>query len=358
MAAAPVLIPLDQLRPHPDNPRLFERAEVVGQIAFQIGRVGGFDPAYALLVRPLGDAFQIVTGHHRLAAGRACGLDAVPCWVREMDDDEAFMALVLANSQSEFLPLERGLHALRSGTGVREYAHSIERAPSLVVRKRQAAEVFTQVNGDPGLLANKAKQLAEIRVASSWLWPALVARLMAEGWNVETTRGHASRLKDVPKPSTLADREEIAAAIAAGTFRPGDVARMIAAEQAASAKHALIVRPLDGGSYQIIAGHHPGRGRGSITLLGLRRRAGERKEAGSSCLPPARLEGNASSRKATLERVGRLGWVDPAAVIAGCDRLLCLRGRCRERSAWRYRFRDRSPSATPRSSGCAPAPAT
>jgi hypothetical protein len=39
MAAAPVLIPLDQLRPHPDNPRLFERAEVVGQIAFQIAAV-------------------------------------------------------------------------------------------------------------------------------------------------------------------------------------------------------------------------------------------------------------------------------------------------------------------------------
>jgi hypothetical protein len=74
----------------------------------------------------------------------AAGLEAVPCWVREMDDEEAFMALVLANSQSELLPLERGIHALKSGSGVREYARSIERAPSLVVRERQAAEVFTQ----------------------------------------------------------------------------------------------------------------------------------------------------------------------------------------------------------------------
>jgi ParB-like chromosome segregation protein Spo0J len=66
------------------------------------------------LVRPLGDAFQIVAGHHRKAAAGLAGLVTVPCWVREMDDEEAFMALVLANSQSELLPLERGMHALRA----------------------------------------------------------------------------------------------------------------------------------------------------------------------------------------------------------------------------------------------------
>ena len=37
---------------------------------------------------------------YRTAAARLAGLEAVPCWVREMTDDAAFMALVLANSQS------------------------------------------------------------------------------------------------------------------------------------------------------------------------------------------------------------------------------------------------------------------
>jgi len=87
----------------------------VAQTQAQIERAGEFDPAHALLVRPLviDDAFQIVAGHHRFAAARGAGLEAVPCWVREMDDDEAFMALVLANAQSELLPLERGIHALK-----------------------------------------------------------------------------------------------------------------------------------------------------------------------------------------------------------------------------------------------------
>jgi hypothetical protein len=39
-----------------------------------------------------------------------------------MSDDEAYMALVTSNAQSELSALERGLHALHSGMGMREYA--------------------------------------------------------------------------------------------------------------------------------------------------------------------------------------------------------------------------------------------
>ena len=36
----------------------------------------------------------------------------MPCWVREMSDEEAYMQLVLSNAQSELSPLEVGMHAL------------------------------------------------------------------------------------------------------------------------------------------------------------------------------------------------------------------------------------------------------
>ena len=41
-----------------------------------------------------------------------------------MTDEKAFMALVLANSQSELLPLERGIHALTSGLSIRAYTEA------------------------------------------------------------------------------------------------------------------------------------------------------------------------------------------------------------------------------------------
>jgi ParB-like chromosome segregation protein Spo0J len=162
-------------------------------------RERGFDAAHALLVRSLGDGFQILAGHHRAAAARAAGLDAVSCRVRAMDDDEAFMALVLANSQSELLPLERGLHALRSGLDVKAYAETVGRARTTVHQEVYAARVAQSVPHVRNELHDRTRHLAELHAAASWLWPALVARLIAEGWNVDTARGHAGRLKDAPE---------------------------------------------------------------------------------------------------------------------------------------------------------------
>jgi hypothetical protein len=165
-------------------------------------RAGGFDPAHALLVRAVGEGFQIVAGHHRAAAARAAGLKAVPCWVRAMDDDEAFIALVLANSQSELLPLERGMHALKAadkgrhgGNNLGQYATDTGRSIQTISREVQAAKVWAKFH--PGGNSNAfklppAKNPAELHAAVPWLWPALVAALIAEGWNVACTRSGAA----------------------------------------------------------------------------------------------------------------------------------------------------------------------
>jgi ParB-like chromosome segregation protein Spo0J len=186
------------------------------------------------LVRPLGDAFQIVAGHHRKAAVGLAGLVTVPCWVREMDDDEAFMALVLANSQSELLPLERGMHALKAteqgkhGKSVEAYAKACERKVSTVKQEVWAAKVAARAAISAVELVGYTRHLAEVHATPEWLWPALVARLIAEGWNVDTARGHAGRLKDLPRElPTWIDREALAQAIVDGTARSGDLARMV-----------------------------------------------------------------------------------------------------------------------------------
>jgi ParB-like chromosome segregation protein Spo0J len=59
---------------------------------------------------------------HRALAARKAGLTEVPCWVRELSDDDAYIALVLNNTQGELHALEIGRHALESGKDVRAYA--------------------------------------------------------------------------------------------------------------------------------------------------------------------------------------------------------------------------------------------
>jgi ParB-like chromosome segregation protein Spo0J len=50
-------------------------------------------------------------------AARRAGLAEIPCWVRDLDDNAAYMLLATSNSQSELTALERGMHcaAVRHG---------------------------------------------------------------------------------------------------------------------------------------------------------------------------------------------------------------------------------------------------
>jgi hypothetical protein len=107
----------------------------------------------------------------------------VPCWVRELDDDAAYMLLATSNAQSELTALERGLHALHATEkgkwqdSVLSYAKSVGRPERSVRNEVHAAEVLDTVPGefaDVGELSARFSQLVEIHAAPQWLWPALV----------------------------------------------------------------------------------------------------------------------------------------------------------------------------------------
>lgn len=214
---------LNTLAPHPNNPRLSPREEVVEQIAAQLH--GSMDEAYALIVRPFeGKKYQIVSGHHRLLAAKKAGLKEVPCWVREMTDTEAYMALVLSNAQSELHPLEIGLHALRSGKKIRDYAKETGIAERTLHDRVSAAKVADVVHMHNELI-DSWRNLAEIRHAPEWLWKALVTELQHQRWTVEATRQAVKSVAETPEPPVWTDHEKIAIALIAGTMRTADIAK-------------------------------------------------------------------------------------------------------------------------------------
>ena len=105
-------VPVVDLVPHPKNPRLRLREEVVSAIAEALKDSLRFEPRHALAVRQKGKKFEVISGHHRLEAAKVAGLETVPAWIVEMDDEQAYMALVEANNQGELAPLEIGIHLL------------------------------------------------------------------------------------------------------------------------------------------------------------------------------------------------------------------------------------------------------
>lgn len=206
-------IPIEQLFPHPDNPRLIYRQEIVDTIASSIAE-SGFRPEYALLVRPIENGFQIISGHTRHKAAQQAGAKILPCWVKELDDEAAFMELVLANNQGELSPLEYGMHVLKyvelseggrgKKGGLSEYARVVGKSDNTLRPYRDAANVvkvlnFTDVRG----VLDKANHLAAIHKAPEAEWQQLVELLIERDWSLKQTEAIVDAVKQIDIPDIL-----------------------------------------------------------------------------------------------------------------------------------------------------------
>ena len=188
-------IEIQKLQPHPQNPRVSVREDVVSAIAAQLA--DGFDPAHALIVRPVGNDFEIISGHHRHEAARRAGIEHVPCWVREMDDATAYMALATSNSQGELSPLELGMHALHcvglseggrgKKGGLSAYAEKVGKDTKTLRQCRDGAAVAEKVGVDPHLLQTKTQHLAAIHALPESCWQAAVEIMLDKGWTAKET---------------------------------------------------------------------------------------------------------------------------------------------------------------------------
>ena len=207
------LIPVSQLKPHPKNPRVSLRDDVVGAIAADLEERGHMEARHAITVRAVDDDYEIISGHHRHAAAVKAGLQGAPCWVVEMGDDEAYMALATSNNQGELAALEIGIHALEAvplekgvkGGGLAAYAKKIGKQKQHVSTYRKGAEVYRHVsttcNNDVTGCRDKAHHLGCIADEDRReLWPALVSALLSSGWSVADTEHWVGKVKEFDIP--------------------------------------------------------------------------------------------------------------------------------------------------------------
>jgi ParB/RepB/Spo0J family partition protein len=219
-------LPLHQLHPHPQNPRLSPRQDVVEQIAAQI--VDGFDAAHALIVRPLDiGGYQVISGHHRLEAAKQAGLSTLPCWVRDLSDEDAYMQLVLCNTQSELSEIEIGRHAKESGYTQTEYSKTVGKSQQSVSLWIKAADVYHTCGTEHPDLSASWRNLAEIHAAPKWIWAALVEKMVEDGWTVQVTREKVSKAKSIGDLDVNTypywNVAGVASNIVNGVMRPSDI---------------------------------------------------------------------------------------------------------------------------------------
>ena len=99
-AAVGRMIPVDKIRPNPDQPR--KALGDLRELTESIGEKGVLEP---LLVRfmPRDDCYHIISGERRYHASRAAGLREVPCIEKIADDAETLELALIENLQRKDL---------------------------------------------------------------------------------------------------------------------------------------------------------------------------------------------------------------------------------------------------------------
>ena len=164
-------IPVDRIAASSFQPRTHFNAAALEELA-QSMRAGGV--VQPVVVRPMGDRYELVAGERRLRAARLAGLEQIPSIVRVLSDEQALELSLVENIQREELsPLEQG--------------RAFERLSSDFALTQE--EIARRTGKDRTTVANLMRLLR---------LPQEVHALMEEG---KLTAGHARallRLEDSP----------------------------------------------------------------------------------------------------------------------------------------------------------------
>lgn len=93
-------IPVDMLVANPYQPRRFFDKRALQALSESIKKLGQLED---ILVRPVGDKFQIVLGERRWRACQLGGIPAINAKVRQLSDEETFLISLTENVQRENL---------------------------------------------------------------------------------------------------------------------------------------------------------------------------------------------------------------------------------------------------------------
>lgn len=170
-------VPVDSIRPNPHQPRKEFNEERLEELADSIEQHGLIQP---ITVRYIGEKrFELISGERRLRASKLAGIEELPAYIREVNDEDIISYALIENIQREDLnPIEVALG----------YQRLIEEA------NYTQAEVAERVGKDRSTVANTLRLLN------------LPAFIQAGLRDEKISMGHARALISVEDPE---DQEAI-----------------------------------------------------------------------------------------------------------------------------------------------------
>ena len=140
-------IPLAELHPFKGHPFKVQNNEEMQRMIESIHKVGAITPA---LARPLPDGgYELISGHRRLAACKALGMDTMPVIIRDLTDEEAVITMVDSNLQREhILPSEKAFAYKMKMDAMKRKAGRLEKNSSQVATNFDTATEIGKCAGE------------------------------------------------------------------------------------------------------------------------------------------------------------------------------------------------------------------
>jgi ParB family chromosome partitioning protein len=224
-AEAPELreVPVELIRPNPDQPRSRIDAGAIRDLAASVAVAGIVQP---LILRPLADgSYELIAGERRWRAAQEAGLDRVPAVVRDQQDAQRLQTALVENMAREDLnPVDE---ARACATLVEDLGLSKEELARRVGRSRSAISNLIRVLDlpDEALDLLRAGELTEghgraiLQANGVDTRRRLAREAAAGGWSVRETERRAKQdggrrrasgrsRKDADRHAVLAKAEE------------------------------------------------------------------------------------------------------------------------------------------------------
>jgi ParB family chromosome partitioning protein len=199
----PRAVPIDSIDPNPLQPRRVFQGERLAELAQSIRTSGIIQP---LVVRRVGDRFQLVAGERRWRAAKLAGISQAPVVILDIPDDRLLEITLVENIQREDLnPIEtataferlgRELSLTAEEIGVRTGKDRTTITNSL--RLLQLPSDLQQLVSERRLSAGHARCL--LSLPSPDLQREVAEKAVAQGWSVRQTERTTQKMMQDRKP--------------------------------------------------------------------------------------------------------------------------------------------------------------
>lgn len=191
------VVPLDKVQPNPDQPRTNFKPEEIDELASSIKKEGLLQP---ILVRKVGDHYQIIAGERRWQACKKLNMKEIPVRFWAADNDKALELALIENIQrTDLNPIEEayGYKRLmeRRGMTQSEVAQTVSKGRSTIanaLRLLDLPEEAQQLLFEEKITAGHARAILSIPDAEGR--KTLTNKLMNEKLSVRETEAIARLL--------------------------------------------------------------------------------------------------------------------------------------------------------------------